>query len=1530
MEEEHLNPIVGEHPRISLPQSSAVRDSVITYSTDIGGSSIGETRTNTFTSKQMTESSPRFYRQKRFWTICVAVTIVLLAIFIPLFILVIFPAIAQSAIDGSTLNLNSINLTDIQEDSVTIASSGNVTNAGPFSSTISFDEPVSMIYNGIEMARLNFDPISTNNGHADIILGARKLTIIDKDAFSNFSLDAFVQDSIKMTIKGSARVKSIGITRGSLNLHKEVTLKGASNFPNVSIASLNINQDPQNPNNLIIEHIAQLYNPSIFYINMGKYGANIVYNNTHIASMVITNFTLEPGMNNISMIGNAVMPNSLQDLANLGSVMQAYMTNNPITTQAQGVYVYPDGQNSVAWLTSVITKLPLNAVVGNNPRLEIITGLDLGNPTVNFNGQPDYAALFSATNVKARYKLPFNINTTVLQVKQDITLLTEDGQEFANHSTSIITVTNDNGTEIIIDIPPTPLTVISGNNNIYQTFFANLTKNDQGVVNIKGLVNIVANTTLGAIPINGIPFNVTTTLQGFSNFAKTAPTVNNVTILDATSSSMVLGIHATIHNPSNMSIMLGTTTFKILHNDAEIGVASTNLSVVPGANNVTLQSTMDPNNSPQATEILTNFMNKIDSLVIVAGYDGSTTTGIVDMSNPFVAGLNIIAIESTITADDFQLAKVSQSNLNINIPGGKTITTDLPISLNLDPPTLFGLLRQEAKTKKLNTDVIDTLISIGNINVPGVPHIDPSKINPDIFDNFDIIKFTKSAMGSISTNMSNVATVVIVGKSGSYQLNSLPMTQLVTNNVDDSIKILIRHLSVPIATSIVAASTTTFTSVKIQNPGESEFTSIISGEIEATVPLSAQIATPNGFSVTFNDKKLGNVNFPSLKLVRGKGKLKSLKSQFKIEDKDALADFTQQFLNVDTVSWLITSPSITVTAMKLDIPGVPFNQNIQLKGANGFKNAIKINKFELPGDAHEGGISTTIDATLSNSGTIGIELGTALFDVFSDTTKIGEVSTDGFVLQPNGDSSLKLKGRLIPQSGDGLQVIQKIFNEFLAEQEIPLSTKGTGIKPSINWIEPAFKSLKIDSVLPAQHNPPLISGINLDKLSLTFTPDTAYNPDSSSDKITAEVQTSFGFSLDITDVAQKVVIINDGANMAELDLAKTPTSSKIKDGKGTVDISYKHIPLQVFGDAHSNFDSYVKDLTIKDSLKFGFVGSTDAFVKTPVGEVTLSNISVNVISKLDGFQGFNSKKSPAKLIDVTNGTEDTLTIPISTSIFNPTGNTISVGDVNFGFSFEKQVLGTALIQKLTLVPGINNVTSIVTFKPTTDAAKVAGLKMFSSFVSNKTVSTVIFGSEKSTEVDSLKKAFSAISIQKELPPLPRPLIKSMFVSLTDTTPQTKLASGGFFFDNQFTTDISMTGVQNGVVKFHNILLGLINITSPFPIVFPGKNVTQSQPPLPITLNLNPKDLINIIKLAAKDAEPDKKPKPPKGNITDLILEVLNSMKVDLTVERADSSIGKFKAPLAMEVKKVPVAFDSSALILMSVVAPQVAQRIIDH
>ncbi|KAF0444856.1 hypothetical protein F8M41_003280 [Gigaspora margarita] len=319
---------------------------------------------------------------------------------------------------------------------------------------------------------------------------------------------------------------------------------------------------------------------------------------------------------------------------------------------------------------------------------------------------------------------------------------------------------------------------------------------------------------------------------------------------------------------------------------------------------------------------------------------------------------------------------------------------------------------------------------------------------------------------------------------------------------------------------------------------------------------------------------------------------------------------------------------------------------------------------------------------------------------------------------------------------------------------------------------------------------------------------------------------------------------------------------------------------------------------------------------------------------------------------------------ITTSLFNPTNTETDVGDVNFDFFFEGQNLGFASIKSLNVAQGNNNISSLVSFQPSTPDAMIAGIKMFSNFIEGKTQTTVISGSDNSTEVDSLKEAFSALNISKDLPGLSKPLISSTYVVLTNDTLKTGFGAGGFTMDNPFTANIAITGVVNGSITFHDITLGTINVPdSPIPITFPGKQSTKSLP-VPVQLNLNPDDLINIIKLAAKDsgidcqlpfpggnsthkrdvppsstkaplpsstAAPPPPPKPSCDNITDVLLYVLNQMKVDISIVESRTKMDQFgPIPLPLVLKQVSIKFDNSILLLMNVVGKKVAQAIIDQ
>src|SRR4051794_366111 len=88
IEEAPLTPMT-EIPYDSIAPSTT-RDSIITYSTDLGDSSITTDYVHENKEKEVSSGTPNpsaFYRRKRFWALCAAISSIIAAIFIPLLFL---------------------------------------------------------------------------------------------------------------------------------------------------------------------------------------------------------------------------------------------------------------------------------------------------------------------------------------------------------------------------------------------------------------------------------------------------------------------------------------------------------------------------------------------------------------------------------------------------------------------------------------------------------------------------------------------------------------------------------------------------------------------------------------------------------------------------------------------------------------------------------------------------------------------------------------------------------------------------------------------------------------------------------------------------------------------------------------------------------------------------------------------------------------------------------------------------------------------------------------------------------------------------------------------------------------------------------------------------------------------------------------------------------------------------------------------------------------------------------------------------
>lgn len=77
------------------------------------------------------------------------------------------------------------------------------------------------------------------------------------------------------------------------------------------------------------------------------------------------------------------------------------------------------------------------------------------------------------------------------------------------------------------------------------------------------------------------------------------------------------------------------------------------------------------------------------------------------------------------------------------------------------------------------------------------------------------------------------------------------------------------------------------------------------------------------------------------------------------------------------------------------------------------------------------------------------------------------------VLPPEGQVTSHLAGRMVPQSGDGLNVIGQLFSEYLAADNITLSVKGESVQPTgasspVTWLSDAFQTLTLAVTLPGQ------------------------------------------------------------------------------------------------------------------------------------------------------------------------------------------------------------------------------------------------------------------------------------------------------------------------------------------------------------------------------------------------------------------------------------------------------------------------------
>ncbi|CAB4425569.1 unnamed protein product [Rhizophagus irregularis] len=301
---------------------SLTRGSVITYTTDLEDSSVLSTETEldrdymdtvkrkSAKSLSIPINNSPFYRRRRFWAVCGAFSVILSAIFIPLFFLVIIPNVAQSSVNDSQINFDAINITNPTNDNFIVSMSGTTSGTGPFSATITFNGPVDISYNGAIIGSVELDPIEVSGGKGTLAGEKRLFVIRDKAAFNDFTSKVLSAKEFEWTLQGKASVKTFGMNLNNLKVNKKLTIPGSNNF-NTSVLDLKITENQDKT--ISLEILTNVYNPSPIGIEIGDMTTQLSYNQTLIATTIAKNVFIGAKANNITLTGVTKAPATEQD-----------------------------------------------------------------------------------------------------------------------------------------------------------------------------------------------------------------------------------------------------------------------------------------------------------------------------------------------------------------------------------------------------------------------------------------------------------------------------------------------------------------------------------------------------------------------------------------------------------------------------------------------------------------------------------------------------------------------------------------------------------------------------------------------------------------------------------------------------------------------------------------------------------------------------------------------------------------------------------------------------------------------------------------------------------------------------------------------------------------------------------------------------------------------------------------------------------------------------------------------------------------
>jgi uncharacterized protein GlcG (DUF336 family) len=1037
---------------------------------------------------------------------------------------------------------------------------------------------------------------------------------------------------------------------------------GMNGFPEVKINSFQLpGDDPAG--GILVELGTVLTSPSPIGVDLGTIALAVGYDGVGLGTVRASNVNLQKGENNILLKGTLIPHSDPASLDKVGNLFSNYVSGKVSNTTATGISASPDGVNPIGWLSEGFKTVQLNVALAAAEPLNIIKAVSMGTLDLKFDAANPYSPIATAPNVNANFQIPFGFSLNITEVTQNISLAVNTSKtetsDFAVIQVPLVPAVSDQKAGTLkFALNNNAIAGLPGKESVFNQYTYALTASDSYTFMVSGNASTKTTTPIGPITLGGISFTVPTSLKGLQFLNSTATVINSLDVTGGTAENLLLSINVTMVNPSDFGISTGDVSFIMGSDGADLGLVTLkNLSLARGSNTVMAEATFDPKSSDIGQNLLSTFVMGQDNSVQISGHSDSTAiaslaeplsvislgstlpglksaliqkgalsvlpdtiqTGVVgvkvSIANPFTTGLSITKVIAAATFAGMPVGNIDQdiSSNPFVIPGKATAESQLlNMNMNIEPASVALLLRTLAVQANMNTRSLDALLGLGGFSISGQESINP---DPSLFTNFNISAYVMDAMKALKVDLSLSSGLSI----GQYD-NDLAFSQGgVSIATDSSITGLIPIVGQPIVQQIVDGAILGFESVILSVPTNNDFTVQMKGSITKSGPMDATISFPTPLNVAWQGKTIGTVSMPDIQAKAGVGAQFDVTGKFTIVNGDDMAAFAAFMINNNEFVWDITTKDVSVTALGFTFSKISMEKFVTLAGANGFKDAVTINKFDLPSNDPAGGITLTAKTSIKNPSQVGFNLGGVSFESYFKGVDLGPLGSNGAaVFPPQGVANIDMKGRLVHQdSAEGIAAITEVFENYLSANNSLLDVKGvsgSGPNGEVDWLTKAFKTLIIkDVVLPGPEvKPELIPAITMKDMQLDFTKD-PWAPPTSSKNVQAQLKNPFGFPLGVNELNMDVTANYHGADVASL---KIPTEKASTSATGVVSTQFTDIPFKVID--KPTFTGFVQLLTKDPSVTFGLKGTSNAVAQTAVGALSLKNIGFNVDTTLGG------------------------------------------------------------------------------------------------------------------------------------------------------------------------------------------------------------------------------------------------------------------------------------------------------------------------